>query len=218
MKIQKIYEEYNIMPQLQLHMLRVAGVSSIICDHFTKPVNKKAIITASLLHDMGNIVKSNLEFFPDMLKVKGLSYWIEVKRKFIDTYGKDEHKATLKIVNKIGPEKNVTAILQDFEFADTVELSISGNLEKYITKYSDLRVTPYGTDTLNARFKEAKKRYVDEKNIWSESEFNKLASVWRNIENKIFTFSKIKPEDITEEKVLPLLEQLRNFEIGTVRT
>jgi len=40
MKIQQIYDKYQIMPNLQEHMLRVAGVASIICDNYTKPVNK----------------------------------------------------------------------------------------------------------------------------------------------------------------------------------
>ena len=32
MNVLKIYNNYKIVPQLQLHMLRVAGVASIICD------------------------------------------------------------------------------------------------------------------------------------------------------------------------------------------
>ena len=41
MKISEIYEKYKIMPNLQEHMLRVAGVASIICDNFSKKIEKK---------------------------------------------------------------------------------------------------------------------------------------------------------------------------------
>lgn len=205
------------MPQLQMHMLRVAGVASIICDNLKKPTNKNRVITASLVHDMGNIIKSDLNIFPDYLKEKGLNYWKEVKREFTNTYGKDDHKATLKIINEIGLEKCVADIVKNLEFANTLEISKSGNQDKIITKYSDLRVTPYGISTLEERFQEAKKRYVYGKNKRSESEFNKSASVWNNIESEIFSFSKIKPNDITEEKVEPLLETLRNFDIRISR-
>ncbi len=62
-KISEIYEEYKIMPNLREHQLRVAAVAAQICDNFNKPLNKKEIITACLLHDMGNIIKFKLELF-----------------------------------------------------------------------------------------------------------------------------------------------------------
>ena len=55
-KISEIYAEYKIMPNLQMHMYRVAAVASLIYDNFNEPLNKEEIITACLLHDMGNII------------------------------------------------------------------------------------------------------------------------------------------------------------------
>jgi HD superfamily phosphohydrolase len=215
MKIQEIYDRYKIMPQLQLHMLRVAGVASMICDNFEKKINKNRIIGACLLHDIGNIIKSDLDLFPELLKEKGINYWKEVKRNFIDTYGNDEHKATLTIINEINPDKYVSNILQNLKFSNTIEIVRSGNTDKKIVKYSDLRVTPFGINTLKERLKEAKNRYVHAKNIWSESEFNKFTFACNNIEHELFSFCRIKPENITEEKVKPLFKQLRDFEIST---
>ena len=89
MKIQKIYDDYKIMPQLQLHQLRVAGVASIIVDNFQEKLDKDAIVSAALLHDMGNIIKFNLNFFPDALEPEGLDHWQSVKDEFILKYGPD---------------------------------------------------------------------------------------------------------------------------------
>ncbi len=64
MTIQQLYEKYEIMPNLQLHMYRVAAVAKMICDHFQKPINKQEVIITCLLHDIGNIIKFDLFDFP----------------------------------------------------------------------------------------------------------------------------------------------------------
>jgi len=62
------------MPSLQLHMFRVAGVASVICENFKQPelINQDDIVSACLLHDMGNIIKFNLSLFPQFLEPEGL--------------------------------------------------------------------------------------------------------------------------------------------------
>ena len=71
MTILEIYEKYKIMPQLRTHMLRVAAVGKIVCDAVNEKVkqnrgefvNTKNVVTACLLHDMGNIIKFDLNYF-----------------------------------------------------------------------------------------------------------------------------------------------------------
>ena len=77
--ISEIYEEYKIMPNLREHMLRVAGAASLICDNFTEPLNKEEIISACLLHDMGNIIKFKLDYFPEFNKPEKAEYWQNVQ-------------------------------------------------------------------------------------------------------------------------------------------
>ena len=84
------------MPNLQEHMLRVAAVASLVCDNFNEPLPKDDIITACLLHDMGNIIKSDLQYFPEFIKPEGLDYWQKVKDEYIEKYSRDEHKATIQ--------------------------------------------------------------------------------------------------------------------------
>ena len=73
--ILEIYKEHNVMPNLQEHMLRVAAVASLICDNCTEKLNKEDIITACLLHDIGNIVQFQLSYFPEFNKPQGIEYW-----------------------------------------------------------------------------------------------------------------------------------------------
>jgi hypothetical protein len=107
-KIKDIYEEYKIMPNLQMHQLRVAGVVSQLCDSLNLEVTKETLIITCLLHDMGNIIKSRLDYFPEFIKPEGLGYWQNVKDEFIQKYGEDEHEATVQIIKELGlPERVV---------------------------------------------------------------------------------------------------------------
>jgi len=60
MKISEIYEKYQIMPQLQLHMFRVAGVASLITENLEKKIDTNSVIFTALLHDLGNMAKIKL--------------------------------------------------------------------------------------------------------------------------------------------------------------
>src|SRR3989344_7719535 len=100
-----------IMPSLQLHMFRVTSVAQIICESLGENVilvseahpesgswtsqddAKNNILSACLLHDMGNILKFNLDLFPEFLQPEGKEYWQKVKDSFEKKYGKDEHEA-----------------------------------------------------------------------------------------------------------------------------
>jgi hypothetical protein len=216
MKISKIYEKYKIMPQLQLHQLRVAGVASVICDNFQKPIDKSSIISACLLHDMGNIVKFKLDLYPENLEPQGIDYWENVKNKYIKKYGKDDHIATNKITNELNINKNIQDIILSYGFAQATKTYKTTHLEYKIAVYSDMRVAPERVVSLNVRLAEGKKRYAEKINAkYTPEEFEFNASLWKKIEKQIFSQCKIKPNDITEEKVQPLIEKLRNLKIKT---
>ena len=61
MHILRIYKKYFIPLNLQKHMLKTAGVGKIICDSSNLKLNKTVIVTTLLLHDMGNILKFDVE-------------------------------------------------------------------------------------------------------------------------------------------------------------
>ena len=213
MKVSQIYEKYQIMPQLQTHMLRVAGVASVICDNFSKPIDKELVVSACLLHDTGNIVKFKLEKFPEFLKPKGLKYWQKVQNQFIQKYSKDDYKATHKILREMKINSSIYLLIKSMEFKNAqVNSKQSASLEEKVSLYSDSRVAPYGILSLDERLREVKERFMKNRGM-DERRFNKIASSLRLIEEQVFFMTKLKPDDITERKVLPQMLKLDNFDI-----
>ena len=86
--ITDIYTEYRIPPALQLHQFRVTGVALQIIGSIDVAVDADSIIVACLLHDMGNIIKFNLDYFPEFLEPEGLEYWQYVQNEFIEKYNR----------------------------------------------------------------------------------------------------------------------------------
>lgn len=90
------------MPALMMHQVRVAGVAAYISDHIQGvSIDHDDIVTACLLHDMGNILKFDLHRFPAFLEPKGFVYWQQVQDDYRRMYGNDEHEATVKIVKEV---------------------------------------------------------------------------------------------------------------------
>src|SRR3989338_10487921 len=116
----EIYAAYKIMPALQLHQLRVAAVGKLICDNFNPSsggtVNAHDVILACLFHDMGNILKFNLTYFPEFLEPQGLEFWEAVKAEYKERYGKDQHEASKEIGREIGLSGPVVEIIDAIGF------------------------------------------------------------------------------------------------------
>ena len=219
MKISEVYEKYKIMPQLQLHMLRVAGVANMICDSFDLEIDSGLITQACLLHDIGNVVKFdfNSVLFPDAwFAPKGKSYWENIQKEFGDRYGKDDHNVSIQIIKEIKAKNRILNLVDSMGFSNSVNVFKSNDYQVKILAYSDQRVSPNGIVSMSARHKEAKKRYASRiKSKYTPKQFLDLVNKYKEIEKQIFTHCSIKPNDITEKKVLPLIEKLKNYEIQT---
>ena len=215
MKITEIYKKYKIPKNLQEHQLKVAAVASTICDNFKQKIDKKSVITAALLHDMGNIIKFDLGKFPEFLEPEGIEYWQQVKEEFRKKYGEDEHDATYKIAEEIGVNKSVFEIIQGYGFSKYEQTYKNPKMEVKIAAYSDHRVTPYGIASLQARIDDLKKRYSPEESPSKEAEYYHKSSLFaKKVEKQIFENCKIKPEDIIDKNVNPLIKKLKDFDIN----
>lgn len=212
MKILDIYSKYKVMPQLQTHMFRVAAVASIICDAMNKPVDKKNIVAACLLHDMGNMSKFKLDRFPEMLEPEGLEYWSKVQNEFIQKYGTDDYKATYAILDELGVSGKLYELAHAIEFGKAPENAKHDDIEKKICTYSDLRVTPFGIASLSERLVEVKDRYIKNKGV-TEEYFDNLGENMAVIETQIFSHANIKPIEIIDQNVNEEIEELIDFEI-----
>jgi len=208
--ISEIYTEYKIMPSLQMHMLRVAAVAYIVCDNIEESVDKNKIVTASLLHDMGNIIKSKFEYMPEFFEPEGRAYWQKVKDGFIKKYGNDEEKANEKIARELGMSEDIISLLTQDKFSLLCEHINFSDLNVKIMHYADVRVSPYGIVSFDERMEEAEKRYpVEAKSPEREG----LIACGYEMEKQIFSKCKIKPEDINDKMAEPIISKLRNFVI-----
>lgn len=194
------------MPHLQMHQLRVAAVVAKICDTFSISINKTAIITAALVHDMGNLIKSDFSTNYFALTPQEIDYWEGVKKEFIEKYGNNVHEATLSILKEIRISADVLHLVEHNDFKYICEIAESDSLEKKILKYSDLRVGLHGVLSIDERFEDIIKRYLN----LLDGDRKECAE---NIENEIFSYSNLKPSDINDESIVEIIEQLKNFEI-----
>lgn len=207
--IEDVYEEYYIMPQLKEHMYRVASVANYICDHLPLTIDKKSVITASLLHDMGNIIKFDLNKFPEFNEPKGITYWETVKKNYIEKYGNDTHKATIEIALEIGTSLRVLELLNSIGFGKSISAYESGEIEKMICIYADMRVTPRGIVSLKERLADLESRYNTNPDAKKGKELQDIYLSLYRIEEKIFNDMNIKPNEITDEVCEPLILLLK---------
>ncbi len=214
MTIQHIYDQYRLMPNLQIHQYRVAGVAKLVCGAIPDQVDTNEVIQASLLHDMGNMIKFDLGRFPEFLEPQGLVYWMKVQKEFKKKYGMDEHQATFAIAREVGVSDRVFELISAVGFDEIKDDFNSGDLSKMICEYADCRVSPMGVVSLDERLADLEKRYADHypspEHTAKRREFQKWA---RKMEAHIFERCKLKPEEITEEKVAQTFDDLKQLEI-----
>jgi len=211
MTIQDAYQQFQIMPFLQLHQLRVAAVGQLLCECFSEVTEKQEVTTALLLHDMGNILKFKLDVFPEALKPEGKEYWQVVKDSFTDKYGGQVHLATEAIARELGVSDRVIQMIKAISFNRAKSNFESDDLAAKICTYADMRVAPHGLVSLNERLEDGRKRYQLK---GSAAGFSyAMDSYLQKIEQQLVDKSSYRPETTTNELISELLPTLRNVEI-----
>jgi len=201
------------MPNLQEHQLRVAGASFIIGKSMSdQNVDTENIVVACLLHDMGNIIKFKLDLFPEFVKPEGLDYWKKIQQEYFETYGDDEHDATMNISkeilkNYVFPNNDTNRIIELIEaigFSNAKENYKTTDFGKKIAAYADMRVKPYGVTSLKDRLEDGRKRF-SKMQKYEHEVFENMSQYLNKIEDQIFAKSTIFPADITEEAVQEII-------------
>lgn len=211
MTIAEIYQAYQIMPNLQQHMFRVTGVAEQVCQHLQAHVERENILRACLLHDMGNIIKFDLQYFPEFLEPEGLEYWQQVKDEFIQKYGKNPHHATIAIVTELGASDRIKELIDAVGFNLAKKNFESDDFSRKVCAYADMRVAPHGVVSLSERLEDGRKRYE------AKGDHNTFSYVMgaflKKIEKQLFEKMDIGPEDVTEKSVTPLTEKYPALEL-----
>lgn len=201
MKIKDIYQKYNIHPNLVSHMVRVAKVSDKIVENWNGPkVESKTIILLSLLHDLGNIVRMNVNE----------ENWIQIKKATIEKYGDEDDLVTKKILDEVGVDAKISKAILDKRFANAIKIKESDDWSLKILLYSDLRVAPEFITTLKDRLDEVIPRRPDLKN---HPQIKELIASCFEIENQIQKHCIIKLSDIRSDSVEKDDSKYLNFPI-----
>jgi len=205
--ITEIYEHYNIPPWLQEHMLRVSAVSSIICDQLGDKVRKHEVVSACLLHDMGNIIKFDFDSSPEFYESLGgkekTEHWKRIQGEYFEKYGRDEHAATNKIALEIGVSADILRIITQSK--KSLESPGEENLEDKIATYSDMRVGPHGVISFEKRLS----NIVSRSPKWDEERAAIVRTLLQRCEKVLFSDVDLDPENITDERIKSVIEELR---------
>lgn len=214
MTISEIYSQYKITSGLQMHMLRVAGVAKYICQSMDSDVDERSIVTACLLHDMGNIIKFKMTVRPHDFLPEGVVYWKKVQDEYITKYGNDENIATEIILNELGVSKKVLDIYSHIGFGRAPIVLEIDDFNFKIANYADQRVGPDSVMSMLDRLQEGRKRYFANKGDVADPVFfdNNVRRL-EMIEEQVFAKSRLNPSDITDLAIIGIIDDLRVFEI-----
>lgn len=213
MNINDIYTKYKINKGLREHMVRVAAAAQLICDKATVELDTKNIVTACLLHDMGNLIKAKMDSMAELYEPEGVAYWSKVQADMIAQYGNDEHVATVEIVNEIDPGAQVLFYIFDaIGTENTARVHAAKGIGAKIATYSDMRVGPFGIVSIEERMADLRVRYISRnKPGFSAEDINERERMLMDIEKEIFFHATIAPSDVSDSSTKMLQEGLLNW-------
>lgn len=206
MQIKQLYEQYQIMPQLATHMLRVAGIGKLIATHWKTAIDQDLVLQLCLLHDMGNILKFK-DFSPESERAYGYSngeYWHQAQQAFAVRYGWDVGVATQAVIDELDLP-TVSQLFHEYGSYPTYsDLLRSNSNELKIMHYADSRVTPVGVVTLSQRIDDLVTRY--HKDI---AQFEYLFQLETELQNE----TTIDFASINEVSVESFFDELRQYSL-----
>lgn len=218
MLVQQLYKKHLIPVNLQQHMLTVAAVGKFIVDHWRGPeIDKQAVISALLLHDLGNLVKFDLT---ENAKVVDLElhtqHWREIQQEMKNKYGygSDAHEATMMMLEELNLSEKIIELVENMGADNLTSIADSNSLELKICQYADLRVVPYGIVPMMERLTDLRHRY-SERSHWDEELFEIVVEEAQQIENTIRQHVSVDITAIPPEKISNFLLELPQFDIPT---
>ncbi len=203
--IKSIYKRFRLPENLRMHMFRAAGVGELVYDHFTEKMDGKWDTVAALLtHDLGNIVKFNLDATHVYLignESRRLDYWKKVQKEVIRQYGSsNDHVVTRRMAIEAGINERVISII-DRHWQEGRSMS-SHDMAMKVCMYGDCRVGPFGVVSVKERFADLIERY---KGTWRVPGYHKAVGEVLRAERYILRKTDLKPEGINDKSIEPYL-------------
>lgn len=216
MHLKEIYHHYHIPPGLQKHMLTTAAVGKYLVDHWQGfQIDQQKIIAALLVHDLGNLVKFDLN--KGALVIEATLFtnqWRQRQQKMRDKYGSSSHQATLTMLSELGLPKEVQQLARKMDAGNVCQI-VDESIEQQICEYADLRVVPSGIAPLSERLVDLRKRYGQYKSWHSEQGFQDNVSCAQQIEDNLQQQTSVDITTIPLEKIDAYLVELAQFDFKT---
>jgi len=214
MEITQIYTRFRIPKNLQLHHFRVAAVGKYLCDHWDSAIDKKSVIETLLLHDLGNLLKFDLNRGIMLLdqSERDLNYWKKIQQDMKSQYGDDEHVATYKMAQEIVASPRVLDILSRMGSSNLEKTIQSSDTEVKICSYADMRVSPDGFVTVEERFADILRRYAHRNHVLADEQktlFKKELCL--QLEKQIQANCDTDVVVFSEKEAQEILKTLRNY-------
>ncbi|KUK79852.1 MAG: Metal-dependent phosphohydrolase, HD subdomain [Microgenomates bacterium 39_7] len=222
----EIYQQHGVPPNLAEHMLTVAALGKLISHHWTGPtVDEVVLIDTLLLHDIGNLIKfelnsnSSREMLQNSLLhlsqlEKTLEYWQEKQQQMIEAYGTSADQANLAIIKKLGFESKIVDLLSNHSFESLEEHLETPNWEKKLVFYCDLRVTPQGLASVEERVHDLRSRYRHRDHKWNnENTYQRWLASSLELEKQIEELTDFPLNQIQDSDLLPLIQELANYSL-----
>ena len=216
--VHAIYRAYRVPPNLQLHLLRVSALGLLICRNWKGPaLNEETIVSALLLHDIGNIVKADYDRHPELFpeEMKNLGYWKAVQQRVRLKYGRDDLEASVAIARELGISDSAIKLIKRKQFVRNAETAASECWEVKVAAYADQRIGPHGVMALEERLNEAKRRYrgVTYASV-NRPDFDALVRCAYEIEADIDRFVDIALPEISDDMLAPIMSEFRGYSLA----
>jgi hypothetical protein len=211
MKVKDVYEQYEVMPTLAQHMRMVGAVAKILTDQVTeKDFPAREIVTACLLHDMGNIVKFNLDKIPTGLHISDIDHWKMVQKKMREKYGMDEHDVTRKMVVEMGVSEIILNAVSHCGSTKAKHALETKNVPAMFVTYCDYHIAPTSVVTIESRIADILERYKNTPEFEGYKRYSTDIRALAHYLESRFMFDTTK---LTTEQVRTLAEELNEWNV-----
>jgi hypothetical protein len=213
--ILEIYKRYSVPRNLQLHMLRVTGVALVIAENWMgSTLDTRLLCRVLLLHDIGNIVKIDVEKLPHETWEENFTSIQETQAKMRHRFGSNDHLASAEIACEVGLTASEIDFLNAKIFIKNDLTLASHDYNLKIAAYADQRVAPTGVVGLLERLNEAKTRYRNKPgSSMNNPRTDHLIQCAIQIEKQIMQYCSLQPDEITDARTMSFTKKLEAFSI-----
>lgn len=214
MTFEQFCQEYKILPNLKDHLLDVASLTALICRNYKEelPVSYDDAIKAAILHDIGNMAKSDPDTLGSYLDVNehDLELWKDRLKAFKDKYGYNDHEVTQRLLRELKVPSNISQAIQNKSFGNIIANASSDDLLVKLISYADLRINPNGIVSVQERLEYIKNRYPK----YSEREdFDQMCQAALDLELEVQKSTNVDLQSITSEQLKTLAKSLNLVDV-----